>query len=248
MVNYKVSGSILLFLFSSCYPPQDQNIEIQAINDIFLKLIGTDYYYAPIPPPPYRPLNPDNIIEVRDEEDSAYYQEERERYHADSAKFDWATYQAELAFYDSIRSKPSLDTLNLVILLHDSLVVKKPYDFLTRILSPDGFKRNFQVDTTWRSLAIGLLTLKSSRLLDIDKIKNVGRYSIKNESTYVQSHDDRVIGRIGISRVYFNEEYSRGCLYYSFICRGDCGYGELVFIELVNGVWKVAGLRELWVA
>jgi hypothetical protein len=50
------------------------------------------------------------------------------------------------------------------------------------------------------------------------------------------------------SRVGFNSEHSKAIIYIAQICGGLCGNGYFLFLEKVDGIWKVIKKIHLWVS
>lgn len=228
------------------------------LNDTFLELLGTENYLAPIPAPPYKPIHPDSLIDVEEEislEDadslpnSVFDSEYKAQLLEEYERFDWKSYQNELKEYEEyIRNRP-VDTSNLIVIVHDTLVDYRKGKFLESILTESGFKHNFNVEPNWRSLAILLVdSLNTPKRLPISKITKTGKYHLVDEKEFVPTKNDRIIGYIQFSRVALNEQKNRACFIFTFNCGRLCGFGNMVFVKKMNGKWKIIGQRELWVS
>jgi len=57
-----------------------------------------------------------------------------------------------------------------------------------------------------------------------------------------------IIGRISISKLFFNEENNKGLLYYEFNCGLLCGKGELLLIAKSNGRWHIHQSLRSWIS
>ena len=250
------SITYLIYLIGFLLAVQDE--ELVVINDTFMSIIGTGYYYMPLPEFPYRPYHPDSITEeISDDTIIINYSDyidttivdNKKVYDDDLAKynsFDWVEYHKKLKlYYERIRN-PILDTANLIIKIYDTLVTVRRTGLLSKILDKDAFERNFDIDITWRYLAIKLVdSVKIARSFSINKITKTGKYNLV-PTNYDLKHNDRNIGLFIFSRVVFNEKYNRACFYYSFHCGRLCGNGVLAFAEKINGKWAIVSLRELW--
>lgn len=56
------------------------------------------------------------------------------------------------------------------------------------------------------------------------------------------------IGKISLSKLFLNNEKNKGVLYYEFECGEQCGKGELIVIELLNGRWHISKSLRLWIS
>jgi len=57
-----------------------------------------------------------------------------------------------------------------------------------------------------------------------------------------------ILGVLKVSKVFFSDTDNRqGLFYYEFICGGECGSGNLVFVELHKGKWHISEHYPLFV-
>ncbi|GAA4385249.1 hypothetical protein [Hymenobacter koreensis] len=56
------------------------------------------------------------------------------------------------------------------------------------------------------------------------------------------------IGKVSVSKLVFNSDYTRCLLAYNFYCGDRCGRGELVSAEKRNGRWVIVQAEECWIA
>lgn len=47
------------------------------------------------------------------------------------------------------------------------------------------------------------------------------------------------LGYLSISRIVFNQDFTKGYLYYSFFCGIGCAWGDNIEISKVNGKWEI---------
>ncbi len=223
----RVLSTIIIFGYlTSCSKANTDkdSEEVKIINQHFLELVGTNWYYEapPIPPVP--------LSEESTREDSLRFLEE------------------SLEYGDLIEN-PQLDTSTLKIYLHDTLTTYKADAFLERMLSHNNFEANFPVDTTWIKLVEKLNHIEEPKAFDIKQITETGNYTIVTESEYNDTSDHkRRVGIMTMSRIAFSLDYKRGVFYYDFTCGGLCGWGSIVFIEKQKGAWKIVGERQMWVS
>ena len=251
---------ILATLLQCCNSNKSQ-LEYDVIKATALDLIGTDYYLEPIPKPPYKPIHPDSIsswfsedeIEINGfaKTDSIKLSKKitREKEIQEYDVFNWEKYKLDSTLYEYKLNNRQADTSILVLLVNDSLIQCTENEFLNSLLSIDKFKLNFNIDSTWRTLALELVNKNTkSKKFDFNYVAEIGKYMLYNSDTYLQKSGERVIGNAAFSRVVFNDNKTRGCFYFQFVCGPLCGHGVIVFVEKVNNKWQIEGNREVWVS
>lgn len=62
---------------------------------------------------------------------------------------------------------------------------------------------------------------------------------IKSIKDAVIKETDCVIGKITLSKLFFNKEHTKGLLLYQFSCGGLCGKSEIVLFGSRNGKWFI---------
>ena len=72
-----------------------------------------------------------------------------------------------------------------------------------------------------------------SEKLNIELIKKEKIETLENFDTKKNE-----IGYLFISRIVFNRNFTKGYLYFNFICGDGCGWGENIEIKKINGKWK----------
>ena len=63
-----------------------------------------------------------------------------------------------------------------------------------------------------------------------------------------KTNENCSIGEIGFSKVFFNSTRDKAILYYEFYCSGNCGKGELLMLEYIEGAWKIKTIRRIWIS
>ena len=53
------------------------------------------------------------------------------------------------------------------------------------------------------------------------------------------SVDKNEFGYLAMSRILFNTDFTKGYMYYSFICGVGCAWDSNIEITKVNGQWKI---------
>jgi hypothetical protein len=226
--------------------------EFNVINDLFIQLIDTGYYYndwlIPLMPDEYlieyaqEPEENKNDLEWGDRE---YYPfeyskklietegnlEKLEIFKSDFQKFS-----------DSISSL--YDSSRLLVFVTDSL-----YQISTR--QSKDLKEVKRIDSTL--LDSFLLEKYATRYIDFNKITNQGRFEITNEKypdqeTRRQTKDIKEIGLITCSRVIFSKDFTKGFFYYTFFKNGLNAYGVILIVKKVNGIWIIKNEIGLWVS
>jgi len=258
---------IIGIILTSCTP--QKSLELEVINSTFIDMVDTYYYNEPAPPAPYRPIHPDSIyneiegeIELTVEFDGEVIYEpmdsltkakdrelERDSLLNEFNNFDWKKYKQDSIKWIKLLNTPTRDKRNIVLLIKDSLIVPK-LDFLDMSyeLTEEGFKENFQLGDSWRTLTIKLLETKMNmESFKFQGLSNIGDYELKPVN-FNQSEQDRVVATLIFSRVVFNQDKKQACYYYQEYCGRNCGYGYLVYAERINGKWKLKAKRQLWIS
>jgi len=226
--------------------------EFNVINDLFIQLIDTGYYYndwlIPLMPDQYLveyALKPKKNKDNLDWGDKEYYpfeyskklietrgnNEKLQEFRADFRKFQ-----------DSLTSQ--YDSRKLLVFVTDSL-----YQISSR--ESEDLKEISRIDSTL--LESFQLEKYTTRYIDFNKIKNQGRFEITNEKypdqeTRRQTKDIKEIGLITCSRVIFNKYFTKGFFYYTFFKNGLNAYGVILIVEKVNGIWIIKNESGLWVS
>ncbi|MFZ6664709.1 hypothetical protein [Peijinzhouia sedimentorum] len=198
--------------------------ELNILNQKFIELVGTGWYYEPLPVPPMP------LWEESSQEDSL-------RFGNESTEF------------EELLNNRRLDTSELKIYLYDTLTTYKSNDFLEGILGQENFEANFPVDTTWIKLIRKLNRIENPKGFDINQITKTGNYTLVTESEFNDTTDyKRRIGMMTMSRVAFSENKERAVFYYTFSCGRLCGWGSIVFLARKDKEWEIVGQREMWVS
>lgn len=217
---------IISAYFTSCSDPNTESKveEVRILNQNFLELVGTNWYYEPLPIPP-APISEES---TRD----------------DSIKFRKDTLE-----YGALLDNRQLDTSVLKIYLLDTLTTYKDLSLLEKISSPTYFEANFSINTSWIKLVRKLIKFDNPERFDINQVTETGNYTLVTESEFEDTTDNkRRIGRMTMSRVALSPDNKRGVFYYAFTCGGLCGWGSLVFVERKGSEWKIIGQRGMWVS
>ncbi|THD67408.1 hypothetical protein E7Z59_07030 [Robertkochia marina] len=209
--------------------------EIEILNDVFLDLIGTQYYYEELPIPPL-PLE-----YAENKQDSLRYKIQKEQ-------------------FDEAYDNPKLDSSKLVIGILPSFInPKQAFEYwnpkqesFPRIhYSPELHSKEFDQLLTKMVDSTDFNPGK----IELNALKNKGRYIIKDlailasqDPEYWKSPDYRYIGSIRFSDFKINKNNDKAIFYYSMPCGRLCGSGELIFCVKSNGKWKIADTIQLWVS
>jgi hypothetical protein len=215
MENYHLI--VLLCILLSC---QDQQYRLEreekhVLNDVFLEVVGDFAKVLSNPPSPALMIQiPDDTIKV----DSKYPDKE-----INARQSNWDT-NAE--FSDTISIIEVFDTLNV------------PEIDINVILS-------LRDESEWTELIIGLTDSVSSKYFPVKHLRNTGNYKVQGiKNTDKKSWISKGKLIVQFSRIYFNEELTKGCFVVSFYDR----LGELVFVEKINEKWEVADNKVLWIS
>ena len=198
--------------------------ESNVINQTFVEIMGTGWYYEPLPIPPM-PLEENSTKE-------------------DSIRFNNEKIESQFRL-----NNRKLDTSELQVYVFDTLVTYKGGRELESILTQENFENNFPVDTSWVKLIGKLNRIEKTSKLDLTEINQTGKYTLVSYQEFKDTTGTkRKIGTIVFSRVAFDENKTRGVFYYSFVCGGLCGSGSIVFVEKIDNKWQIIGQREMWVS
>jgi hypothetical protein len=78
------------------------------------------------------------------------------------------------------------------------------------------------------------------------KVDSLGEVDFVYE---LETHKKRkAIGQVALSNIIWNEQQSKGVLYYEFFCFGKCAKGGFLEIENLNGRWKIIDTIPFWVS
>lgn len=232
-MKYLVPLFILLSILSSCWQKHDNDMEL--LNDIFLELVGTEYYYEELPAPPM-PLE---------------YAENKQ---------DSINYQIQKRIFDEAYDNPKLDTAKLVLgvagyhvkPIPESINWSTQETFQPRMYYPDSLHSK-DYDKLLLDLADSTVFDKGE--IDLAKLTQTGKYIIKDldqlekqNKEYWKSTEYRYIASLRFSDFRMNEDRNKAVFYYDFLCGPLCGAGEIIVCSKVNGKWKILYRNMLWVS
>jgi hypothetical protein len=146
---------------------------------------------------------------------------------------------------------PDYDSTKQYVFLSDTLgqVPQVDREFILKISQADNFPENFKgIDISFRNLVLGLIDIKSERHINVESLRNKFDYKIKTSSNWTRDMWDITIGAVTISRVSFSEDNLKACVYTRYICEGDCGGGQILFLTKMLDRWEVVSTRLLWVS
>ena len=208
---------------------------MELLNDIFLELVGTQYYYEELPIPPM-PLE-----FAENKQDSLNYQIEKEK-------------------SDEAFDNPKLEKADLVIGIEPYHLNPKK-EFKDWDTDDSSFPRMYYKDSlhsndfdTLLSQLIDSTIFKKGKL-ELSKLNKIGRYVIKDlgqlekeKKEYWKSSEYRYVGSIRFSDFKINQNNDRAIFYFDFFCGGLCGSGEIIFCIKEDGKWKIMDRNTLWVS
>ena len=226
------------FILVSCLSKKDNvdsDSELNILNDIFLELVGTEYYYERLPIPPM----PLEYAENKQDSISHHIQKEK---------------------YDEAFANPKLDKSELVLgICSDFNNPKREFrDWNTK---ESTFPREYYPDSIhskdFDQLLIELVDSTSFKKgkLELRKLKQTGKYSIKDlgqlekqNKEYWKSKEYRYIASIRFSDFKINKNNDKAIFYFDFLCGNLCGSGEIIYCIKENGKWKIVERNMLWVS
>ena len=235
-----MKGPILLFalisLFIGCSPKvPNTDPEIEILNDIFLELVGTEYYYKKLPPPPM-PLE-----YAENKQDSINYYINKEKYDSafDGPKLDKSTLVIGMDPFPNnpkrvFRDWDIQDTVFLRSHYTDSIHSKDFDQLLSRLVDSTDFK---------------------NKKLVLSQLKYTGRYVLKDlgkldeqKTAYWKSEKFRYIASIKFSDIKINTQHNKAVFYLDFLCGKLCGSGEIIFCQKIATRWQIVDRYLIWVS
>jgi hypothetical protein len=244
-VTYTIVGSNMkkviiyinfFFILVSCLSKKDNaDSEITLLNDIFLELIGTEYYYEKLPIPPM-PLE-----YAENKQDSINYLIQKEK-------------------FDEALANPKLDKAELVLGINSNFNNPRR-EFRNWNTQESLFPREYYPDSL-HSKDFDLLLTKlvdstsfEKGKLELNKLTQTGKYIIKDlgqlekqNKEYWKSTEYRYIASIRFSDFKLNKNNNKAIFYFDFLCGKLCGSGEIIFCIKENNKWKIVERNILWVS
>jgi hypothetical protein len=143
-----------------------------------------------------------------------------------------------------------LDTAKIFVFISDSLIRYPATDKkrLIGLINKNHFDKILKIDTSFRLLINEFLEIPERRLIkinELEKVKNFCFVSTQETEKYKQRQS---IGKLTISRAAINNSKTKACIYTEIVCGGECGGGQLFFLEKINDVWTVIETQDLWVS
>ena len=227
--------SFFLILVSCLSKKDNADSELNILNDIFLELVGTEYYYEKLPIPPM-PLE-----YAENKQDSIEHHIQKEK-------------------YDEAFANPKLDKSELVLGISSDFNNPKR-EFRNWNTNESTFPRGHYPDSLhskdFDQLLIELVDSTSFQKgkLELIKLKQTGKYSIKDlgelekqNKEYWKSKEYRYIASIRFSDFKINKKNNKAIFYFDFLCGNLCGSGEIIYCIKENGKWKIVERNMLWVS
>ncbi|HVU55379.1 MAG TPA: hypothetical protein VHD83_10005 [Puia sp.] len=57
-----------------------------------------------------------------------------------------------------------------------------------------------------------------------------------------------LIGKVRLSKIFFNPSMDKGIMYYEFVCGGLCGHGNVILMEKLKGRWVITKRKMIWIS
>ena len=204
--------------------------EIEVVNDIFLQLHEYIHFYnmsLPIPPPP-PPIYNEN---------------------GEFIGIDTVAQLKILSKIDEEFKARNIDTSIIVLALSDTLVNNDHFEFSESYISDTIFEN-------YHSIAKSIIECdKKPVKLELNEIVETGKYKLKYYSEFptgrqifLEKYNFNFSGVITLSRVYFNKNYDKAIIFCDYWCEFDCWTGNALFLEKIDGKWKIVNSKLLWIA
>lgn len=75
--------------------------------------------------------------------------------------------------------------------------------------------------------------------LNLDSLTNIGRFKIVRNYDFSQKVNQGILGSIQFSRIAFNQQFTKGYLVITTKDKVKSSVERLVFVELINGKWRI---------
>ena len=228
--------SNLLLLLASCLSSSNNtSSEMELLNDVFVELVGTEYYYEKLPIPPI-PLE-----YAENKQDSLNYLIKKEK-------------------IDEAFKNPKLEKMDLLIGIEPyHLNPKRQFKYwhIDNSSSPRIHYKESLHSKDFDNLLIQLIdsTKFKKGKIELDKLYKKGRYVIKDlgqlkkdKTEYWNSSEYRYVASIRFSDFKINQKNNKAIFYFDFLCGKLCGTGEIIFCIKQGGKWKIVERNTLWVS
>lgn len=218
---------------STSTTPAKENVTL--LNNVFLELIGTDYYNEEPPLPPM-PL-------------------EYAKTKQDSIEF----FQKQSKLKEALEH-PQLDTIDLVIGVAPFYINPKQefrYWDTKDSLFPRAYYSDAIASSDFDQLFIALVdsTQYQKSSFDVHQLNDTGKYQIKDlselekeDNVYWKSSSYRYVASMYFSDIKMNKTQDKAIFYVIISCGELCGSGRIVFCVKEEGHWKVIERDTLWVS
>lgn len=237
VLKYRVQFTILstcIFLVGCSSETENNVVETELLNDIFIELVGTEYYYEELPLPPM-PLE--------------YAQN----------KQDTLDYKIKKETFNEAYDKPKLDSRELILEI-DPYYLNPKREFRDWDINSEWFPRMTYPDTL-HSKDFDLLltelvdtTIFIKGKIDLSSLSKTGRYIIKDFEgfeQYKKTHSGstyKSIATIRFSDFKINAGEDKAVFYLYFLCGPLCGSGEIIFCSKESEKWKIVYRNLVWIA
>lgn len=222
MIKYRRVILIIIPLLLICcldknqgYKCKEQNI----YNDIFSELLDEIIYdkrKTPIPPPPPKNDSRDEIDKMKEAFSKAKIEHEK--------------------YLDTTNFRPLKVFLNDTVFFpsgykFDELSINQKKEFIDNINS---------IDTLPIIIDVKEINIDSSKykLENLTSLKEPLQSLIKKESG-LERYKKEYGGIVGISKIIFNSNKSKGLFFSYFDCGKYCGCGFIVFVQQTSEKWKI---------
>jgi hypothetical protein len=221
----------LVITFFSCQNETRNELdkEIEVINDIFLQLPQYIQFYNfnfQIPPPP--PI----------------YNEKGE-----FIGIDTVIQHENLRKINKEFKTRNIDTSEIVLALSDTLVINNYFE------NSDSYISDTILENYHSIIKSKIENEKVPLKIELKEIVETGKYKLKYYSEFPpgrqifrEKYNFIFGGVITLSRVYFNHNYDRAIIFCDYWCEFDCWTSRALFLEKVDGKWKIVYSKLLGIA
>jgi hypothetical protein len=152
----------------------------------------------------------------------------------DSTEFE---YQNFILKDEKIKNKIKLYFTNELVAITDTTVFQFP------------LIKNRQFKSTLKKMNQTLNSIYSKHFkISADSITNGGIWNLKLIDKSQKISGDYGTIKVTYSRIIYNDNQTKAVFYFQNNCVGLCGYGNIVDVEKINGIWRITNIYNDWIS
>lgn len=163
--------------------------------------------------------------------------------------YDTEKYKKEIEAYNNYYSDiKSTDTNKMVLAVIDTLFTCWRPETISLLLS------DTTLEDYYTAIESYINCKKSKTKIDIENITNSGVFIVRNRNEFPkelpsrkQNYDFSFSGYLAFSHVFYNEDKTKGVVFYMYLCGSTCGNTNLLLLKKNNDKWMIDKIEELGV-